>query len=285
MRIRPFLLFPILLSACGGEVSDKPILVSSIYPIQYLLQRIGGTDFSVINLTPAGTEPHDFELTIGAAKALSDSQAVFLNGLHMEPYQDSLRPTVKTKTHVLSDGIATRMVDGQADPHIWLNTLNYKKMGQKVCDVLCSLVPERASHYQANFASFSNDIDTLTAACMEIASSFVDKAIAVSHEAYGYMCDQFGITQFAINGLSPNQEPSQKAIEALLDVMKQRGIDTVFFEELASPLIAESIAKRAGAKVEELNPIEGLTPEEIEDGETYFTIYLENMNKIAEAKP
>ena len=82
-----------------------------------------------------------------------------------------------------------------------------------------------------------------------------------------------------INGFSPDEEPTAEALQALLDAIKEKGIDTLFVEELGTRDIAEYIAKVTGVKIEVLSPLET-----IEDGEDFLSVYRGNIDKIAEAK-
>ena len=290
MRIAPpkklmFLLPLFGLFSCGEVPSGKPSVVASFYPIWFLADSIAGEDVEVVNLTPPGTEPHDLELKPSSVRRLADAEVCFVNGLGMEAWTDSLLPSYQKKIATLSDGLPTQTVDGAIDPHIWLDTGLYRKMGEKVLQSLTKALPQYEGKFTANFASFCLKMDEMEANARQIAASFHHKPIAVSHAAYGYMCNEFGLEQIHINGLSPDQEPTQQAIAAVLEAIQTKGIDTVFFEELASPAIAEAIARASGAKVESLNPLEGLEDEDIEAGEDYFSVYLDNLRKIGEAKP
>lgn len=279
-------LLPLLLASCGDfATAEKRVIATSIYPLQYLASQIAGEHYEVINLTPPGSEPHDFELSVGAMKTMSTASAIFLNGLGMEHYADSLTSSLLKKTYILSAGLPLRQIENKDDPHVWLSIPNYKAMAEKVYECLLGLDASHALDYQTNYSGLLERLDDLDSRCKDIASRFDHKAIAVSHAAYGYLCDAYHIEQLYISGLSPDQEPSQKAIESLMDAIAEKGIDTIFFEELASPDIALSISSRTGARSETLNPLEGLSSSEREAGEDYCSIYLSNMEKIARAKP
>lgn len=286
MRIpKLLLLLSGLLASCGQSQGQANTLVASFYPIAFLAQQIAGDQFEVQCLTPAGSEPHDFNLTPRGRAALEDAKAIFINGLGMEVWADSLDDALRAKTTDLSYQIPTLQIEGRTDPHIWLSTENYRKMGQAVMDKLVAVDPSHASVYQSNFVSFTAKIQTLKDRCEELSASFGEKTIAVSHAAYGYLCQEYGIEQLYINGLSPSEEPQAQSLGKIIDAMTEKGIDTIFFEELVSPEIAEYIASQTGAKVESLNPLESLEQEDIDAGEDYFSVYWDNMTKIARTKP
>jgi len=281
-----FLLAPMLCAGCDAIDGDKPLLVASFYPLYESVAAIAGDRFEVKNLTPPGQEPHDVEIGVGMRKDLERARTIFVNGLGMEPWGDSLTLGLKAKTVALSEGIKTLDLEGRVDPHVWLDTRNYLKMGETALRSIVALDKENEPYYTANFLSWKSKLAQLEEECAEIASAFSpDKVIAVNHAAFGYLCAQWGIRQLYINRLSPDEEPTTSAINAILDAVKEYGIDTIFFEELASDQVARYIASATGAKCESLNPLEGLEEEDLEEGADYFSTYLENMTKIAEAKP
>ena len=279
-------LLALTLAGCGEQGSGKPVLATSFYPIQYLASRIAGDLYEVRNLTPIGTEPHDLEITPSIRRSMEDAKLLFINGLGMEVWADSLTTSIRNKTVTLSDGLPTLQVEGRTDPHVWLDMDNYLKMGEAVLSQLCSIDSEHKDQFDANFASFREDLENEKAAHQVTAESFPEgKVIAVSHAAFGYLCNEWGIEQLYINKLSPDEEPTQSAINGIIDAVKTYGIDTIFFEELASDEVARFIAEKTGTKCVELNPLEGLSQEDIDAGEDYFSVYRDNMSKIAEAKP
>ena len=62
--------------------------------------------------------------------------------------------------------------------------------------------------------------------------------------------------------------------------MKQDGINTVFFEEFASPKVAQTIAKETHTKTDSLRPVENISKEENEKGIGYLEIMEENLQKL-----
>ena len=58
---------------------------------------------------------------------------------------------------------------------------------------------------------------------------------------------------------------------------------TVFFEELVSPKVAETIAREIGADTQVLNPLEGLSEEQLEAGEDYMSVMRDNLEVLQNA--
>ena len=64
---------------------------------------------------------------------------------------------------------------------------------------------------------------------------------------------------------------------------KENHVTTIFFEELVSPKVAKTIAEELGAKTAVLNPVEGLTQEQMDAGEDYFSIMKTNLEELKKA--
>ena len=270
------------LAACGPATSVQADVVVSFYPYEYLAKRICGDKLKVASIVPKGAEPHDFELKTSDVMALYDAKAIFLNGLNMENFEESVKEDVnlKDKTYVLSEALDNLIeVHGKTtyvDAHVWLDTNQYVKMGEAMLGKIVSISPENEAYFRRNLSLLEQDLNELEDYA---GGRLVGKTIAVAHDAFRYMCRQFGFSEIYINGFSPDEEPTAEALQALLDAIKEKGIDTLFVEELGTRDIAEYIAKVTGVKIEVLSPLET-----IEDGEDFLSVYRGNIDKIAEAK-
>ena len=270
------------LAACGPATSVQADVVVSFYPYEYLAKRICGDKLKVASIVPKGAEPHDFELKTSDVMALYDAKAIFLNGLNMENFVESVKEDVnlKDKTYVLSEALDNLIeVHGKTtyvDTHVWLDTDQYAKMGEAMLGKIVSISPENEAYFRRNLSLLEQDLNELEDYA---GGRLVGKTIAVAHDAFRYMCRQFGFSEIYINGFSPDEEPTAEALQALLDAIKEKGIDTLFVEELGTRDIAEYIAEVTGVKIEVLSPLET-----IEDGEDFLSVYRGNIDKIAEAK-
>ncbi len=287
MKMKPglaLLLFPLLLACSPIEEHSLPFVVTSIYPIEFIASYLGEGQIETKNLTPNGGEPHDYELTPKDVAAMSDAEAVFINGLGMESYENAFPGYIKKKTVNLSDEVPTKTVAGKVDPHIFLSLSAYKSMAGKIKETLLKIDGINAAKIEQRYVSFIGRVDSLYRECEALALNISPKTIVVSHAAYGYMFDQFGLEQLYVSGLSPEEEPSPKALESILDAMKEKGIKTVYFEETASSEVAASIAAYTGAKVATLSAIESRSESQRESNKDYFDIYLDNFITMAGGK-
>ena len=106
------------------------------------------------------------------------------------------------------------------------------------------------------------------------------RELVTTHDAFGYLADRYELEALPITGLSPEGEPSPQDLESAIDLVEARGVTTVFTEPLLSPEVGETVAREAGATTAVLDPLEGLTDDELARGEDYFSVMESNLDAL-----
>ena len=319
-RVRVRRLFPLLacalaligaisLSACGSasnagsnagssaSASDRVDVVVGFYPVADFAKKVGGDYGRVTTLVPADTEPHEWEPSPTDIKAIEASELFIYNGADMEGWVDDTLESVDTSKTVVceaSHGITLRVAAeeegsddedhaGEHDPHVWLNPENAKAELENIKDALVKADPAHKSDYEANYKTYAKKFDELDEAYRTKLSQTKGHSIVVSHEAYGYLCDAYGLTQMPITGMDAEGEPDAKTMAQIVEFIKENGVKTVFGEDLVSKKVAQTIADETGAKCVQLNPVEGLTDKQLDDGEDYLSVMYDNLDKLVDA--
>ena len=103
-----------------------------------------------------------------------------------------------------------------------------------------------------------------------------------SHAAFGYLADRYGLEQVSVTGIEPEAEPAPADLAQVVDRVRESGATTVFVEPLASHELAETVAREADIEVATLDPLEGLTDDELAAGEDYFSVMRANLAALRE---
>ncbi|MFC4333624.1 metal ABC transporter solute-binding protein, Zn/Mn family [Salininema proteolyticum] len=172
---------------------------------------------------------------------------------------------------------------GSVDPHLWLDPTRYAKLGDAIADRLAEIDADNADDYRANAEAFGDDLAELDAKFTESVEGSERDDIVTSHAAFGYLADRYDLDQIAIAGLSPDQEPAPARMAEISDYIKEEGVTTVFFETVASPAVAETVARESGAETATLNPLESLTAEDLDAGDDYFSVMEANLAALEKA--
>ena len=298
-----------------NDNKEKKIIYTSFYPIYDFTKKIVGDKMEVVNMVPVGSEPHDYELTANDRKNLEKADAIIYNGAGMEEWVDDVKDAMKSSNTVFvdtSEGIKLEEGHhhedehshddskkeeehsnddskkeehhhGLDDPHIWLYPLNAKKQLENIKEAVVKIDPNNKEEYENNYNKYSKEFERLDSEYKSKLERHKGKTIVVSHEAFGYICKAYGINQLGIEGLSPDTEPSPKKMAEIVDYVKNNNIKVIFFEELVSPKVAEAIAKETGATAKMLNPLEGLSQEDLNAGKDYIKVMEENLSAIVES--
>lgn len=280
------LIFLAVLAGCSdvNTESDKPQIYTSFYALYDFTKEIADDNADIYNIVPSGTEPHDWEPTVQDMSNINNADVLFYNGLGMESWIDKVKSSLtnsEVKFKELSLGVPVD--ENSTDPHIWLNPQNVKIMCKNILDTLCEIDPDNKDIYEVNYNNYMVSLDNLDKSYSDTISSLYNRSIVVSHEAYNYLCNAYGLKQTAIDGILADSEPSPDKMKDLINFVNENDIKYIFYEELVSQKTAEILAKETGTKLLPLNPFEGLTDEEISKGENYISVMYENLENIKTA--
>ncbi|MCC2320040.1 metal ABC transporter substrate-binding protein [Cellulomonas xiejunii] len=270
-------------SACAAGSGDDGTIraLASFYPLQMVTAEVGGDRVEVDSLTPPGAEPHDVEL--------SPAQVAALEAADLVVYQSGFQPSVDDAVaqtapeHVIDTADRADLESTGAhedehaqdehehegvDPHFWLDPTRLAPVAGSVADALSEIDPDGAATYRANADAL---VDRLTDLDEEYTSGLATcerRVVVTSHEAFGYLADRYDLEQVGISGIDPESEPSPARLREIADVVRDEGVTTIFFETLASPKVAQTLAGDLGVEAAVLDPIEGVS----DDSQDYFSI-------------
>lgn len=279
-----------------GEIDTNTLVVSaSFYIPAHFAEKVGGQHVTVRSFTPVGAEPHDYEPTPRDMARISSSDVFFFVGAGLEPWAERIYADLEHSGVAVvefSELIDTRELaggeeesshgheHGAVDPHIWLDPQNSIRMVEIIADMFVQLDPEHKADFMANAERYVSELELLDERFREGLSDCARRDILVSHAAFGYLTNRYGLHMYSIAGLSPDQEPSPQEIARLATFASEHNLTHVFFETLVSPKIAQTIAQEAGLEMMILNPIGGLTEVEVERGEDYISIMEKNLSSL-----
>ena len=242
--------------------------MASFYPLAYAAEEVGDGRVEVSNLTPAGAEPHDLEVSPQDVAAIRDADLVLLLG---HGFQPQLEEAAGSGGNVLPLLDTPGLGLHPGDPHVWLDPLRYAKIVGRIGQALHQTAA--AARMQARLLGLDREYRAGLARCER-------HEIVTSHQAFGYLAERYGLEQVAITGLSPEVEPEPAKLQHVVEFVRARGVTTIYFETLVSPRIAETVARETGATTAVLDPIEGLTKDELERGENYFSLMRKNLRTL-----
>lgn len=171
---------------------------------------------------------------------------------------------------------------GMYDPHTWLSIKNAKIEMENIKNKLSEIDPDNASYYQKNFDKYAKMCDDLDKEYSQKISVLPNRVMVVSHQAFGYLCGDYGLSQVPIKNISNEDEPDAQTMAQIIDYIKKNNIKYICVEEMTSTKIADTIKAETGAQIKVLSPVETLTQEQMDKGEDYFSIMENNLEILEE---
>lgn len=255
-----------------GKVS----IVATIYPLAWLASDLD-PDATITTIVGPGLEPHDFSPTIDDVKRIHDAELLVING-----GVDSWIDDSALERNFPTIDVLAMLQYPEADPHVWLDPVLMQKIVASIGGQLELVDPKNADVIRENVSKKIAILQRIDDNYRASLASCSIPEIVSSHDAFGFLAKRYGFTVHSIAGISPEDEPSTSKLVELTDLIRSRNITTVFFEELASPALAKTLADETGAKTDVLDAIESLSSEESERLE-YPGIMEKNLAKLKAA--
>ncbi|RNF38279.1 metal ABC transporter solute-binding protein, Zn/Mn family [Planococcus salinus] len=334
-KIYLLLAFVLLLAACGAPAVDDSAtetetdgsildVYTTVYPLTYFTERIGGERVNVESVYPAGSNEHNFEPTQQDMIAMAEADLLFYIGLGLEGFIDSAKNTLENENvefvataDAISDeeltaghshdgethedeahegeshghGAENHEEDGHAesheghdhgktDPHVWMSPVLSQKLAESIKNNLVEADAEGAETYESNYAELITELEQLDRSFSELGNTVSNNTFFVSHSAFGYIAEPYGLEQIAVAGLNSQDEPSQKELTEIVDLAKEKEIDYIVFEQNVSSNLTEVIQQEVGAEAVQMHNLSVLTQEDIDNGETYFSLMEKNQETL-----
>lgn len=295
MKKKLFIIACVALLVLGGafivtrNTSSSATLkvTASFYPLAEFTKQIGGDKITVETLVGQGVEPHDYEPKPQQLARLYESKMLIYNGVGFEHWIDSLKGELASK-HVqmvdTSRGITLlpALEEGESpdDPHIWLDPVRAQQQVRTIADALSEADPANADYYKAGSLTVIARLQELDRMYTSGLANCSSRTIVTSHLAFGYIANRYNLQLYSLSGLSPDEEPSPQKMAELTNVVKEQKVAYIFFETLASPKLADALAKEAGVKTVVFNPIEGVSDAEAREGKDYFSLQQGNLQNL-----
>ena len=260
-------------TACGGTDAGaeggRTEVVAGFYPLAFAAEEIGGGGVEVTNLTTAGAEPHDVELSVRDVERVRSADVVLFLGGGFQPSLEEAADSAEGEAVDLLAGLD----HGEDDPHVWLDPIRFAEVAERIGAELG--VEASARELVSRLRELDGEFRDGLAGCER-------REVVTAHDAFAYLGERYDLELIPIAGVTPEAEPSARDLEQVADLVRERGATTVFVEPLLSPDIAETVARETGAETATLDPLEGLTDEALDRGEDYFSAMRANLAALRE---
>lgn len=332
----------------AGENHKVLQIYTTLYPLTYFTEQIGGEHVEVESILPLGADAHTYEPTSKTMVEIAKADGFIYNGAQMEAYAGSIKEALKDEgvtvleaskgipllehkhhhshveendhdhghhhnemeeeeeTHHHDHGQEDHETEehtqehqeshnhdeepeehhhnhGDKDPHVWLDPNRAITIAENIKDLLVELQPEAEAEFENNFTDLKSKLEELNKSYHEKIQAQSRNEILVTHAAYGYWEEAYGIKQIAISGLSPSNEPSQQQLVDVINIVDDHEINYLLFEQNVEPKVAKVIQNETNVKSLDLHNLSVLTEEDIQNEQDYFSLMYQNLDALITA--
>lgn len=294
-------------NASSGEQLS---IYTTVYPLEYFTERIGGDLVTVQSVYPPGTDEHTFEPSQQDMIKFAEADKLFAIGLGLESFIPSAKETLANQNVEiveLADFISDDSLlegeehteeghseeehaeeadshaghdHGALDPHLWISPTLSAELSKSILNELIEASPENEEEFTANFEALEADLADLDESFKTMVSEADRDTFFVSHAAFGYWVKDYGLQQIAVAGLSTQDEPSQKELAAIVDQAKEQNISYILTEQNVSSKLTDIIRTEVGAETLPLHNIGVLTDKDIDNGDDYLSLMERNIETL-----
>ena len=246
------------LAACGGGADPHPSgataprVVATTTVFADIVRNVGGDRVAVTSIIPPGVGPEDYEPKPDDAKQLAGADLIVSNGVGLDDFLDKLLQASgeeEAMRLVLGNGIPTITVDGEANPHFWLDpSLVASHYVPAIAAALTRLDPAGSATYAANAAAYTTQLRALDDANKTALAQIpaANRKLVTFHDAFPYFAAHYGFELIGVILPNVGQEPSASQLAALVDKVRASGVKAVFAEAQFNPELAQTLAQEAG---------------------------------------
>jgi ABC-type Zn uptake system ZnuABC Zn-binding protein ZnuA len=217
-----------------------------------IVQNVGRSRVTATSIIPPGVGPEDYEPKPDDAVKLADAQLIVSNGVGLDNFLDDLLASGnggETPRLVLGDGIPTISIDGEPNPHFWLDPMLVKQYYlPAIVAKLSEVDPAGQATYRTNADDYGTQLDQLDAELKakidEIPAA--NRKLVTFHDAFPYFARHFGFELIGVILANVGQDPSAAELAALVEKVKAAHVKAVFSEAQFSARLSETLASEAG---------------------------------------
>lgn len=253
-----------------GE-GGRPVILVSIAPQKYFVEQVAGTElFDIEVIIPDGQSPHSYEPSPRQLVRMQQGVLWFTTGVEFEKVlMAKLTPLVPSLMFIdTTKGVTFRRLeahdhgheDGDAgeeegglDPHVWMGIDNVSMQAGIISEALGKIIPERRDFFAQKLASFRDRLSALKADLAAATAGLAGKPVFVYHPAFGYLLDELGLKQEAVE--LEGKDPGARQVENIIKLMKDDGAKVLFVQKQFPSATAKKIADAVGGVVAELDPL------------------------------
>ncbi len=234
----------------GGSAPASVVAAESAYAD--IARQVAGPAATVTAIlkNPA-TDPHDYEPSPSAARAVADAGVVIENGIGYDPWMDRLlaaSATPRRQVIVVADLLHRTAGD---NAHLWYDPQAMPRLVRSLCNALAARDPAQRTQLATRSASVLASLSSLQARIDRLRARFAGTQVAATEPVLGPMINALGLQdrheRFEVSVMN-GTEPRASDVAALEDDLRAHRIHALIVNAQASDPAAARLSAVARAE-------------------------------------
>ncbi|MDF1692520.1 MAG: metal ABC transporter substrate-binding protein [Zhongshania sp.] len=228
---------------------DKPVILTSIMPLQLLVRDIAGDAVTVDLLAPANVSPHDFQLRPSDMQRLRSADLVLWVGPAMEGY---LEKAVAGQDNAVALFPALSLDE---DPHVWMDGEQVQNISRRIARLLSDRMPTRGAFFHANAARFSTEFRQYDKQLQLEISRVGNRPYLLLHDGFSRFERHFGLAEAEVVMPASDRLPGARHIVRLRARLQAAEFACVFREPQYPAAMLNALTSGLDVPVIEIDPL------------------------------
>ncbi|MGD2122147.1 MAG: metal ABC transporter substrate-binding protein [Gemmatimonadota bacterium] len=271
-----YALLSILILGCAGaeedEMDQRPVVVTSIFPLGDLVQELVGSEVRVETVLPPGASPATFSVTPRQLQDYREASLFIMVGGGLDEWLSRIPEASGGESSILELAEGIHLLEageepseegadhghGTGNPHIWLDPILVRdEILPRLLEALVSVLPSSSADIEARGAALADSLSALDAEIRRELAPLRQRAFITTHSAWPYFAARYEMEEAGVIHAHPGHEPSSREIAALLAVAERHGIPCLFTEPQLGEVAARALATEMKLPTLELDPLGG----------------------------
>lgn len=305
------MLCALMVSGCAEE--QKPQFAATVYPVEYLINKIGENYVSVHNISS--------DTIIQRAQLKSDYQSIlkecdtlfYIGGLepYMDVYYDDIRSTkvdlvnLETKSAIYKfERYTTTMINGmttgiegpyyagdifkstdvyESDPMLWMDPVAMTSMASDIYDSMVAAYPEYEKIFQTNYEKLEVNLARLDADFQKINEEHMEISFVSMTPGFGIWQKSYGVNVYPICLSKYGALPTTEQLEAIKSRIRADKVRYMVLEQnLPEDMIElqQQLIDELGLIPINMSNLSNISESDQKATKDYLTIMYENLKML-----
>ncbi|MDD9195138.1 zinc ABC transporter substrate-binding protein [Aliivibrio sp. S3MY1] len=262
LYVRSFILLSLVsLFSASVMSATKPLVIGiTLQPYYSYVKAVVGDKAEILPLVDAGFNPHNYLPQPNDLKRLNKMDVIVVNGIGHDDFalkvisaanNSELMVLEANKDVPLLPAMGQSVGKGAVNPHTFVGLSTTIQKVYTIANELSRIDPENASFYRKNARKYAKKFRLMKRDAM-LSLGELDTAgmkVATTHNAYGYILQEFGVDVVAVIEPAHGVEPSASQLQGTIEKIRESDIDVLFYELNMPNRFVDTIEEATGVQL------------------------------------